>query len=359
MTNTFVELSAATGCQFDNETNSIIFTVEPSLFRRQLALKLKNNSNQPDILTQFIDNLQKYTEEVNCLRQCLVSARVSNDLSHTHKSVSVDSLFKTLLAIDVLQPNIITNLLERLPEFYDELEQNNSSSCTARLILHQLRWLDYIVEPQQLTGVLIEIIQVTPIEIQHEIITSLPDILNDTEHKPMVVFLKEWMQENPDLTVPILDALSNLNLHSEQLDDVRSMVLDRLQSADLDDLAIMIKFLLQTVTPQTIDTTILDIRENLDLKSLGRIQQSDTQLRTQQTPQSPTALILESIKLGLQFHKFVCDAWVRSLIALESQKAHKMIDVLVLFILYSMASMKKKLNKQLERKSLLVRLHRS
>ncbi|KAI9304749.1 Fanconi anaemia protein FANCD2 [Cunninghamella echinulata] len=356
MTNSFVELSTAIGCQFNEDSNSITFIVEPSLFRRQLTLKLRNDPNYPNNLLQFIDDFQKYTENSTSLRQCLLSARLSDELTLTNKSTSVDSLFKTLLAIDILQPTMITNLLERLPEFYDELELDNSSSCTARLILHQLRWLDYIVEPQQLTGTLIEIIQVTPTEIQHEIITSLPDILNDTEHKPMVVFLKEWMQENPDLTVPILDAFSNLNLHPEQLDDVRGMVLDRLQSADLDDLAIMIKFLLQTVTPQTIDTTILDIRNNLDLKSLGKIQQSDPQLHTQQTqqqqkaPQSPTALILESIKLGLQFHKFVCDAWVRSLTALESQKSHKIIDVLVLFILYSMASMKKKAEQVLRRK---------
>jgi Fanconi anemia group D2 protein len=39
------------------------------------------------------------------------------------RSSTVDSLFKTLLAIDILQPTLITNLLERLPEFYDELEQ--------------------------------------------------------------------------------------------------------------------------------------------------------------------------------------------------------------------------------------------
>jgi hypothetical protein len=33
---------------------------------------------------------------------------------------------------------------------------SNSSSCTARLILHQLRWLDYIAQPEVLTGKLIE-----------------------------------------------------------------------------------------------------------------------------------------------------------------------------------------------------------
>lgn len=137
--------------------------------------------------------------------------------------------------MDILQKDLIDYLLERLPEFYDELENeyvttmmhvtrpsrmhgfthstriylySQSSTCTARLILHQLRWSEYIVDPQALSGKLIEvntrtsllfliltilslvkIIHITPPVIQHEIITSLPDIINDTEHKVMVHLL--------------------------------------------------------------------------------------------------------------------------------------------------------------------------
>ncbi|KAI8384781.1 Fanconi anaemia protein FANCD2 [Radiomyces spectabilis] len=228
-------------------------------------------------------------------------------------------------------------LLERLPEFQDELENDHSSSCTARLILHQLRWLDFIVEPQILTEKLIE---------------------------PMVVYLKELMHENGDLTVPILDALSNLTLHSESLDDVRQTVLERLESAELDDLAVIVKFLLQTATPHTIDEVIYGIRHNLDFYSLGKLKQNEFQSLTSTTTirsrksdanaQAPEALILESIKLGLQFHKFVCDSWIKSITALEDPGAHKIIDVLVLFILHSMTSMKKKAE-QIFRKKIINR----
>ncbi|KAI8343466.1 Fanconi anaemia protein FANCD2 [Chlamydoabsidia padenii] len=345
MTNSFVELVKTAGCEYDNDTNSFVFTVEPSLFRRHLTLNLRSDPNYPDNISSFFDDLQEYTTDVSTFRRCLLSATVSDTVPRTNKSSTVDSLFKTLLAIDILQPILINNLLERLPEFYDELEQDQSSSCTARLILHQLRWLDYIVQPEELTNTLIEIIQITPNIIQHEIITSLPDMLNDAEHKPIVVFLKEWMQQHSDLAVPILDALSNLSLHSEYLEDVRETVLERLQSAEIDDLAVIVKFLLQTVTPHTIDMTILDIRQKLDLRALGKVQQSNLQSSQQvrdHSKPSPEALILDSIKLGLQFHKFVCDAWVKAILALETKRAHKVIDILVLFILYSMTSMKKK-----------------
>ena len=38
------------------------------------------------------------------------------------RTSTLDSMIKTLLAIDIIQPTLITYLLERLPEFYDELE---------------------------------------------------------------------------------------------------------------------------------------------------------------------------------------------------------------------------------------------
>lgn len=133
------------------------------------------------------------------------------------------------------------------------------------------------------------------------------------------------MNENSELTVPILDALSNLTLHSESLDDVKETVLDRLESAELDDIAVILKFMLQTVTPNTVDMVILGIRQKLDFRALGKIQQESSQRRTKQSlsqrpnvKDTPEALILESIKLGLQFHKFVCEAWFRTIMALET-----------------------------------------
>ncbi|KAI9470628.1 MAG: Fanconi anemia protein FancD2 nuclease-domain-containing protein, partial [Benjaminiella poitrasii] len=263
--------------------------IEPILFRRNLGIKLRS---QPNLIDEFIKDLQENTQDPSDFRKLLLPSTLADNVPRTN----------------------------RLPEFYDELEHDNSSSCTARLILHQLRWLDYIAQPEELTGKLIE---------------------------PIVIYLKELMNESPELTVPVLDALSNLTLHSESLDDIRETILDRLESADVDDLAIIIKFMLQTVTPYTVDSVIYGIRQKLDFKSLGRVQQQSTQKVSKHAPE---AFILESIKLGLQFHKFVCDAWFKSIIALESQNQHKVIDVLVLIILYSMTSIKKKVEGVIRKK---------
>ncbi|KAK4518683.1 uncharacterized protein ATC70_008905 [Mucor velutinosus] len=343
----FVDVLRELGCSIEPE--GVLFAVEPVLFRRKLASQLRSQPQAPAI---FSKDIQDHTEDPLEFRKFLLPSQIDETVvQRASRSSTSESLFKTLLAIDSIQPELITYLLERLPEFYDELENDNSSSCTARLILHQLRWLDYITEPESLTGKLIEIIQITPAVIQHEMITSLPDIINDSEHKPIVVYLKELMNENGDLTVPILDALSNLTLHSESLEDVRETVLDRLESANLDDLAVMIKFMLQTVTPMTIDQVVWGIRQKLDFRSFGKTFSGDNNRQPNKpTAMAPEAFILESIKMGLQFHKFVCDSWFKSIVALETKRDHKLIDMMVLIILYSMTSMKKKVEGVIKKK---------
>ncbi|KAL9550499.1 hypothetical protein MBANPS3_004705 [Mucor bainieri] len=344
----FTQVLRELGCSIESE--GILFAVEPVLFRRKLASQLRS---QPQAAATFNQDIQQHTEDPLEFRKFLLPSQIDETVvQRASRSATSESLFKTLLAIDLIQPELITYLLERLPEFYDELESDNSSSCTARLILHQLRWLDYIAEPESLTSKLIEIIQITPPIIQHEMITSLPDIINDSEHKPIVVYLKELMNDNGDLTVPILDALSNLTLHSESLEDVRETVLDRLESANLDDLAVIIKFMLQTVTPMTIDQVVWGIRQKLNFRSFGKSTSSSSSNNNnrQTSPMAPEALILESIKMGLQFHKFVCDSWFKSIVALETKRDHKLIDMMVLIILYSMTSMKKKVEGVIKKK---------
>jgi len=52
-----------------------------------------------------------------------------------------------------------------------------------RLILNQFRWLEYVVKPLDLTKKLIEMIGITPLNIQREIILSIPEIVSDNQHR--------------------------------------------------------------------------------------------------------------------------------------------------------------------------------
>ncbi|KAI8982985.1 Fanconi anaemia protein FANCD2 [Pilobolus umbonatus] len=288
------KLIGESGCQLN--TNPVSFVVEPVLFRRKLGLLLRT---QIDSVDTFIEELETYIEDPAALRRFLLPAKVVVDVQSSRYDFQRDFLSSMM---NWRMSNTEHKWLSvEISSFL--FSNSESSSCTARLILHQLRWLDYIIEPEMLTEKLIE----------HEIITSLPDIMNDSEHKHMVVYLKELMDENSALTVPILDALSNLTSHSENLDDIRDIVIDRLELADIDDLAIIVKFMLQTVTQQTIDLVIAGIRDKLDFRALGKLQQIDNNYSSQ-------------------------------------RKAFKVIDILVIIILYSMPSTKKKIEQIVKKK---------
>ncbi|CAO3664414.1 unnamed protein product [Umbelopsis ramanniana] len=303
----------------------------------------------------IFQSLQTCLEEESTLRQCLMPIVVEQ--STTLSRNTSESLIRNLLSIDQMQPKLITYLLERLPEFYDELEENSTSTSTVRMILHQLRWLEYIVEAENLTDKLVEVMQVTPQAIQHEMISALPDIVNDSEHKGMVATLTTMMQNNQELVAPILDALSNFNLLADDLDDIRDTMLNQLDTANMSDLPMIMRFLLQTATAEKIEDVILKIRQKLDFKALAKVQAAEKDVvsfRPANAPVDkgmvPEALVLESIKIGLQFHKFISDAWIKVINDKESPSGYKIIDVLVLFTMYSMPPTKKKVEQIVKKK---------
>ena len=58
---------------------------------------------------------------------------------------------------------------------------------------------------------------------------------------------REMLNENDELAVAILDTLGNLCLESSDLIEVRADVIQTLPSAQLADVPVIVKFLLQTV----------------------------------------------------------------------------------------------------------------
>jgi len=61
---------------------------------------------------------------------------------------------------------------------------------------------------------------------------------------------------------------------------------------------------------------VKQIREKIDFRSIGRLQSEASQSKRNQKKrkdQVPESLILDSIKNGIQFHKFVMDAWIKAI----------------------------------------------
>jgi Fanconi anemia group D2 protein len=118
-----------------------LLATEPAVFRRSLSRRLDSEARHSS--NDIFQSLQSCLEEESTLRQCLMPIVVeqttlsryciqnvtraiyslcTNSASLFVRNTS-ESLIRNLLSIDQMQPKLITYLLERLPEFYDELEE--------------------------------------------------------------------------------------------------------------------------------------------------------------------------------------------------------------------------------------------
>ncbi|KAF9359265.1 Fanconi anemia group D2 protein [Mortierella sp. AD094] len=259
-----------------------VLHVEPSRFQRDTARLIQRSQSDSGYIESFLESLQEHLEDPLNLKSCLVPISVPGAKGSSTKESSIP-----------------------------------------KLILQQMKWLNNIIEPAQLTSKLLEVVGMSPVSIQRDIITSLPEIVPDSEHRPVVLGLVELMENSSELMVPILDALSNLNLQSEVL----------------------------TVEPDTVGEVIETIRANLDFESINKLQKNSKQKSKLRAPnQTPEVLILDALKSGIRFQKFVTDAWYKALVAIPKPSQHKVIDVMVIFIMHSNVSLKKKVEVLIRKK---------
>ncbi|KAG7283247.1 hypothetical protein CRUP_004989 [Coryphaenoides rupestris] len=158
-----------------------------------------------------------------------------------------ESVLRMLLGIEMLQNSVINTLLEKIPEFM-LTSVGDGGLNVPRVIINQLKWLDRVVDSKELAAKLMALVSVAPGEVQRDVITSLPEILDDSQHHDIAKELKSLLQEQTQLTVAVLDALSSLNLNPTLLAEVRSVVMATLTAVQLDDLPVVVKFILHTVS---------------------------------------------------------------------------------------------------------------
>uniref|UniRef100_A0A8C5SUZ5 FA complementation group D2 n=1 Tax=Laticauda laticaudata TaxID=8630 RepID=A0A8C5SUZ5_LATLA len=206
---------------------------------------------------------------------------------------------------------VIKLLFEKLPEFFQESVGSDGLNLP-RLIVNQLKWLDRIVDNKDLVSMIMQMVCVSPPSIQHDIITSLPEILEDSQHSEIAKQLSSLLKENIGLTVPVLDALSCLNLDMELLFEIRLSVMSSISAVKVEDLPIIVKFILHSMKATEV---ISDLRKKLNLESCAAL---------------PSVQASQS-KLSSQLHTFIFK---------------KVLDMIMLLIIYATSTKNKK---QIER----------
>ncbi|XP_059186008.1 Fanconi anemia group D2 protein [Centropristis striata] len=323
--------------------------VDQGVFQKRIQKQIQKSPRYPGIVQEFISGLESHIEDSERFRNCLLPCvpRLSDGDSSCVSSFQ-ESLLRMLLGIEMLQTVIINALLEKLPEFMFDGAGDGGLSIP-HTIINQLKWLDRIVDSKELAAKLMELVSVAPVEVQRDIITSLPEILEDCQHNDIARELNSLLQENTQLTVPILDALSSLNLSSSLLTEVRGAVMATLAAVQLEDLPVVVKFILHSVSAPDAYEVVCNLRKKLELEQCVLppvLQASQSRIQSKGSAASGSApaagssqdsvtLTLDGIKSAVRFQKTISEAWLKAIESVDEEEDHKVIDLLVLFILHS------------------------
>uniref|UniRef100_A0A3B3ZMP0 Uncharacterized protein n=1 Tax=Periophthalmus magnuspinnatus TaxID=409849 RepID=A0A3B3ZMP0_9GOBI len=317
---------------YGGESNEI--AVDQVIFQKRIQKQLQKSPKFPDIVKEFISGLEAHIEDAErfkiSLLPCVPQTKLDNSSSFQ------ESLLRMLLGVEILQvtTHVSFNLCWK-------------GLSIPRMIINQLKWLDRVVDSKELSSKLMELVSVAPVEVQRDIITSLPEILEDLQHNDIAQELNSLLKENTQLTVPILDALSSLNLSSSIITEVRTAVMATLVAVQLEDLPVVVKFILHSVSASDALEVVSSLRKKLELEQCvlpSVLQDSQNRLKNKAT-QAPNSkapgnldsitLILDGIKTAVRFQKTISEAWLKAIEAVDEPEDHKVVDLLVLFILHT------------------------
>uniref|UniRef100_A0A672Q9S3 Fanconi anemia group D2 protein-like n=1 Tax=Sinocyclocheilus grahami TaxID=75366 RepID=A0A672Q9S3_SINGR len=152
----FVQFLKESGVTLTAGSTANEIAADQVIFQKRLQQHLRKHPRFPNIIKEFISALETYIEDPERFRNCLLPCT-----------------------------QVINTLFEKLPEFIED------GLNVPRLIINQLKWLDRIVDGKDLSSKLMQMVSVAPVEIQRDIITSLPEILEDSQHGDMAKELLE------------------------------------------------------------------------------------------------------------------------------------------------------------------------
>lgn len=296
--------------------------IDQSVFKFRLSQKLCHDPTH-EIANLMCDGFSKHIEKPIYFSHCLSTTWLS-PMNNSSMPIAQESVVRLLLSIESLQPRIITILLEKMPEFMEESLQDSTLTKEAfqkipRLILNQLKWLDCIVNGKELSSKLLEMLTIAPVELQRDIITSLPEILDDNTHRTVALHLKELLQGNLQLTSPIIDCFTNLHLSNDLTTSILEAALQRVDSADMADLPSLLSFIMQSATKLDIESTILQLREKLTLPStfVAPLVSSTPTVKCDKEIQDGGngCMIFNSLRSIISFQSKVADGWMKVCLA--------------------------------------------
>ncbi|KAK7493947.1 hypothetical protein BaRGS_00014829, partial [Batillaria attramentaria] len=288
------------------ERNEI--SVDKAVFQKKISLSLKRcQGDVGEVLDEFLEGFSEYIEDSYRFHKSLLPTYTTADCDSARSKVQ-DSAVRILLGVEIVQPFLIRNLLEKLPEFSQD------------------------------DNMLLELLEATDIEVQREIIGALPAVVDDSDHVAVATKLKDMLVSKTQLTVIILDALACLDLNPDLLTQVRVAATQALHSVDAENLPVVLKFLLRTASAADLMEVVGEIRSGLDLASVvvaGKntlSRNSHAKRGSEDRHRDSEMLIVDTIQSGIQFQRGAADVWLKTIDGVKEKL--KVLDLVVLLILH-------------------------
>ena len=298
------------------------------------------------------------------LQYTISDSTISNNTNNNNNN----SIIRILVTIDKIQNSIIEIILQQLPQCgineFEEMNKNYNES-NSKLIINRIRWLDHLVDSIKVKDFIIQIIPLCNSTIQQEIIVTLPEIVDDSVHESLVNNLIEFVEQDSNLLIPIIESISNFNLSNNTLDKIRVFVFSSIHSISLDKLPVIVKFLLQSVTTNvSISSVIHGMRLSLQLEtiSLGNDSQLALDLDNNNNnnvnnnninsneDKGSEGMIIETIKSAIRFNKEIGNAYLKEIQSIENKEDFKILDFIIIIIFCSINQYKKQAENIIKKK---------
>ncbi|XP_066963666.1 Fanconi anemia group D2 protein isoform X1 [Macrobrachium rosenbergii] len=336
----FCELVTKAGYVLKDGDQANLLKCDLAIFKKKLQWSLKSHRfyKMPEIVEVFIKDLENHLEDPLRLKWALLYTQTEAGCESA-RGGQQDSLIRLCLNIEELQPALIKLLTEKFFEVaYDD--QNSNSVDIPCLILANLKWLDYVIDPEVLTTKVIELLEGSPLKIQREVITFVPHIVDDANHPKIATVLCKLYEQKRELTPAVLDTLGDLTLEPESFQDVHHSVLKTLHAVRAEQLPIVTKFLLHN-TPQSVAYQVVsDMREKISLPGdyIGSSQRSPKKKNASKNDDDDVAayeiLVFAKIKMAILFHKFLTNAWLKAIQDEDDVASVRPLDFLLLIVVY-------------------------
>lgn len=159
----------------------------------------------------------------------------------------------------------------------------------------------------------------------------------------VVECLESVIENNTECINAVLDALSSFSLEPDQLVKVTQKIISLLDSADPEDLPVMIRYLLQSTSDKLLREAVKSLR-----KSISFISSADEdvgQVRFSQAARSRRGegevLTLEAVRSGIKFRKSVASVLIQEIASVEDAFDHMPFDIWSLVLIRSTGDAKR------------------